>query len=239
MKKRKILGIFAHPDDETFGPGGTLAKYAKMGHEIHVLTATHGQAGQAAGLSIPTTLGEIRKKELAKALKLLGVKSSTLLDFHDGSLNEQQIPVLQTFILDDVNRFKPDVIIVYERGGISLHLDHVAVSKAVTLLFDEKKIQPAKIYYFGLPVSMMKFFGREGGLTSENIIKIDVSDVLKIKQQAMQAHESQMKDWKRMFGLYEQAKKAGVDYGNHEYFLLARTTIKGLIFPENDLLNGL
>lgn len=239
MKKRKIMGIFAHPDDDTFGPGGTFAKYAKAGHDVHILTATAGQAGRAAGLPIESTLGEHRKKELKDAFSIMGVSHSRLLNFYDGSLCEHQIPLLQHFILEEVQKFKPDVIIIYERNGISLHLDHIAVTKAVITLYDVGKITVPKIYYFGLPREIMSYFGREGGLGDEKRAIIDIKDFLDTKIKAMKSHLSQEKDWKMIIERFEIAKKQYKDFPNQEYFQLARTSLSNLTFPESDLLAGI
>lgn len=239
MKKRKIMGIFAHPDDDTFGPGGTFAKYAKAGHEVHVLTATAGQAGRAAGVPIETTLGEHRKKELKDAFSIMGVSHSRLLDFYDGTLSEHQIPLLQHFILEEVNTFNPDVIIVYERNGISLHLDHIAVTKAVIKLYDAGKIHTPKIYYFGLPQEIVAFFDHEGGLGVEKRAIIDIKDFSETKVKAMKAHASQEKDWKKIIDRLERGGKVYKDFPNQEHFQLARTSLSNLKFPENDLLAGI
>ena len=239
MKKRKIMGIFAHPDDDTFGPGGTFAKYVSLGHDVHILTATSGQAGLSAGLPIETTLGEHRKKELKNAFSIMGVKYSRLLDFYDGTLCEHQIPLLQHFILEEVQKFQPDVIIIYERNGISLHLDHIAVTKSVITLYDAGKIKVPKIYYFGLPREVMSFFGREGGLGDEKRAVIGTKDFYETKVKAMKAHLSQEKDWKMIIERAEMAKKQGMDFSNQEYFQLARTSLSNLKFPESDLLAGI
>lgn len=239
MKKHTIMGIFAHPDDETFGPGGTLIKYAAEGHNTAVLTATHGQAGRAAGLTVESTVGDIRKKEAKKAAEILGLHTHLMLNFYDGTLNEAQIPPLQDFILTAVNEINPDIIIIYEPGGISMHLDHIAVSKAVMKLWQAKEIRPKKIYYFGLPREMMAQMGRDGGLPPDKQATIDVSEYLEKKREAMMAHESQRKDWEMLFARMEEMKKAGQKYLSHEYFSLAGTELKGLSFPESDLLAGL
>jgi LmbE family N-acetylglucosaminyl deacetylase len=239
MKKRKIMGIFAHPDDDTFGPGGTFVRYSKAGHEVHILTATAGQAGLAAGLSIQTTLGEHREKELKNALSVMGVKYSRLLDFYDGTLNEHQIPLLQHFILEEVQKFEPDVIITYERSGISLHLDHIAVTKAVISLYDTGRITVPKIYYFGLPREIMSYFGREGGLGDERRAIIDINNFIDIKEKAMKAHASQEKDWRMIIERSAVIQKRKKKYAHHEYFQLARTSLSDLKFPEDDLLAGI
>ena len=206
------MGIFAHPDDDTFGPGGTFAKYAKAGHEVHILTATAGQAGRAAGAPIETTLGEHRKKELRDAFSIMGVSHSRLLDFYDGTLSEHQIPLLQHFILEEVEKVRPDVIIVYERNGISLHLDHIAVTKAVIKLYDAGKIHTPKIYYFGLPQEVAAFFDHEGGLRIEKRAIIDIKDFYETKINAMKAHVSQEKDWKKIIERTEIVNKQKKEY---------------------------
>lgn len=239
MKKHTIMGIFAHPDDETFGPGGTLIKYAAEGHKTAVLTATHGQAGRAAGLTVESTVGDIRKKEAKKAAGILGLATHIMLNFYDGTLCEALIPPLQDFILTAVNEINPDVIIIYEPGGISMHLDHIAVSKAVMKLWQEGRITPKKIYYFGLPGEMMRAMGRDGGLPEKNPATVDVTRYLDQKKKAMMAHESQRKDWEMLFARMEEMKKTGQQYLSHEYFSLAATTCSRLSFPETDLLAGL
>ncbi len=233
------MGIFAHPDDDTFGPGGTFIKYASSGHRVHVLTATSGQAGQSAGLPIQITLGDTRKIEYQHAMEMMGITGSKILDFYDGTLNESQLPLLKQFIEHEVKTINPDVIIIYERGGISFHLDHIAVTKAVLTLFDEQKISPKKIYYFGLSNEMNTFFGREGYMDEKKKCSIDIEPFWQTKIKAMNAHKSQMNDIKRILGRFEDAKKAGNHFWKYEEFSLARTSLPRLMFPESDILSGI
>jgi LmbE family N-acetylglucosaminyl deacetylase len=78
----RILGVFAHPDDEVFVAGGTLAKYAARGAQAMVLSATRGQAGQIRDASAATrhTLGAVREQELRRACAILGVQQVGCLD---------------------------------------------------------------------------------------------------------------------------------------------------------------
>jgi len=219
--KLSIMGIFAHPDDETFGPGATLAKYAHLGHEVSTITATRGQAGQTANLKISNTIGEQREIELRKACQILGVKNTFVLDFFDGTLNEHQLPVLKKMIEEKINLIKPDIIIVLELSGISHHLDHIAVTKAVLQLFDEGRVKPEKIYYFGLPEKVRTIMGLDGGMTG-NLVQIDVKKYLPIKIQAMKAHETQQKDWKRILSRTKKIKRQYLEFFGYEYFKVAR-----------------
>lgn len=76
--KRSVVAVFAHPDDEAFGPGGTLAKFAKTS-DVYLITVTGGEAGQNSLKKAEKKLSEIRKEELLNASKILGVKKSFFL----------------------------------------------------------------------------------------------------------------------------------------------------------------
>ncbi len=220
--KLSILGVFAHPDDETFGPGATLAKYAHLGHEVSTITATRGQAGQTANFKISNTVGQQREVELRKAGQILGVTNTFVLDFFDGTLNEHQLPVLKKMIEEKINLVKPSIIILFELSGISYHLDHIAVTKAVLQLYDEGRIKPEKIYFFGLPEKVRTAMGLDGGMTGE-LVGVDVTKYLPIKIKAMKAHLTQKKDWKRILSRSQKLSKQYLEFMNFEYFKLARS----------------
>jgi LmbE family N-acetylglucosaminyl deacetylase len=81
--------VLAHPDDETFGTGGTIAKYAREGVRVTVVIATSGQAGRAGGLaSAPEELGRIREEEAKAAAQFLGVAAIHFFGYMDGKLDE-------------------------------------------------------------------------------------------------------------------------------------------------------
>jgi len=236
--KYTIACVFAHPDDESFGPSGTLIKLAAKGNDVYVITATKGQAGQSSDKIIKGDLGAHRVKELEKACRIMGIKPPILLDFFDGTLNEHQMPLLKKSILRKLQRITPDIIIIYEKGGISYHLDHIAVTKAVLLLSEENKIKPKKIYYFGISKELSILLGRQNALDESKLAKIDVSDVYETKIAAMKAHGSQEKDYLRIIKRFEDMKEQA--HGKHyEYFSLAKTTLLHLNYPEADLLEGL
>ena len=81
-KDKRLLAIVAHPDDESFGPGGTLAKYAGEGVEVHLLCATRGESGRhkPGERSQGSKLGDIREKELRGAAEVLGIKQVEFMD---------------------------------------------------------------------------------------------------------------------------------------------------------------
>ncbi len=88
MSKRTLMAVFAHPDDEAFGTGGTLTRYATEGHDVHLVTATRGEAGQIAEpeLATPSNLPYVREQELRCACEIYGIHPPHLLGYLDGQL---------------------------------------------------------------------------------------------------------------------------------------------------------
>jgi LmbE family N-acetylglucosaminyl deacetylase len=130
----RILGVFAHPDDETFCAGGTLAKYAADGAEIMVVSATRGDAGQIRDARAATrrTLGAVRERELRLACERLGVRHALCLDYKDGTLHNIEPEVLTRHIARIVREFQPDAVITFGPDGAYGHPDHIAIGAATT-----------------------------------------------------------------------------------------------------------
>jgi LmbE family N-acetylglucosaminyl deacetylase len=141
---QKILAIFAHPDDESFGPGGFIAKKVQEGAIVHIVCATRGQAGNN-GTGRDTS--EVRVEELQNAARILGVQDVTFFDFTDGCICNSNIASLMKLITEKVESFRPDILLTFNLNGVSGHVDHMAVASAVTKVFDDTKIAQ-KLYYF-------------------------------------------------------------------------------------------
>src|SRR5436853_2517024 len=111
----RLLGVFAHPDDESFCAGGTLARYAALGAEVMVVSATRGEAGQirSAGVATRHTLGQVREQELYLACQRLGVQHAVCLDYGDGRLQEVDQDDLVGKIVAIIRRFRPEVVITF------------------------------------------------------------------------------------------------------------------------------
>lgn len=125
-----ILVIGAHPDDESFLAGGIMATAVKHGQTVVCVTATKGEQGSQDEAKWPTAkLSEIRTKEMANALKALGVKNHYWLGYPDGGCAD--IPLRQGVgeVADIVTRFKPDTILTFGPEGMTGHPDHQAVSE--------------------------------------------------------------------------------------------------------------
>jgi LmbE family N-acetylglucosaminyl deacetylase len=130
----RILGVFAHPDDECFCAGGTLAKYAEAGAEIMVVSATRGDAGQIRDAHTATrrTLGLVRELELRLACRRLGIQHAVCLDYGDGTLRDVEPETLTHDVARIVREFKPDTVITFGPDGGYGHPDHIAIGAATT-----------------------------------------------------------------------------------------------------------
>lgn len=231
--KKKLLAVFAHPDDESFACGGTLAKYAAKGVEIDLLCATRGEAGQWSGVSPKgQTLGQVRERELLKAAGILGVKKVEFLDFVDGTINNQQVFHLEKVIARRIRKIRPQVVICFDVSGISGHLDHIAVSLATTRAFFQV-LPPKKLYWVVYPKSLAQKYQRPFlGFPDELITtRIKVGRYWARKIEGLKAHLTQEVDWRRFLRRKNHPKV--------ENFYLAGARVKNLKFPEDDLFWGI
>ena len=130
----RLLGVFAHPDDETFCIGGTLARYIAEGAEAMVVSFTRGEAGQIRDAKAATrrTIGKVRAQELQNACAALGVQHVHCYDFGDGKLQELDQDQLIEPIVRLIRKFQPDVVFTFDESGAYGHPDHIAISKATT-----------------------------------------------------------------------------------------------------------
>lgn len=125
----RILGLFAHPDDEVFVAGGTLAKYAAEGAEIMVISATRGQAGQIRDSRIATrrTLGAVREQELHLSSVRLGVQHSVCWAYGDGTLQSLDREQLIRDAVAAIRDFRPDIVFSFGPDGGYGHPDHIVM----------------------------------------------------------------------------------------------------------------
>jgi LmbE family N-acetylglucosaminyl deacetylase len=124
--------ILAHPDDESLGMGGTLAKYANEGIETYLVTATRGERGRfgdAAVRPAPQVVGEVREAELRAASKELGIREIHFLDYIDGELDRANPADAQGKIVGFLRRVRPHVVVTFGPDGAYGHPDHIAISQ--------------------------------------------------------------------------------------------------------------
>jgi LmbE family N-acetylglucosaminyl deacetylase len=136
---RRLMAVLAHPDDESLGFGGTLAKYASEGVDVFLLTATRGESGRYRGTPAGdrehpgrSALAKIREAELRAAAAALGVRSVSLLDYQDGHLDGANPREAIGQIAWELRRVRPDVVVTFGPDGGYGHPDHIAISQFTT-----------------------------------------------------------------------------------------------------------
>ena len=134
-----IAAVFAHPDDETFSIGGTIAKYAARGVRWDLFCATDGDAGRSSGVPVGSKaeLGALRRNELIAAARLLGVRGDiTARGYPDGGLAEVSPDQLVGDIVLFLRTARPEIVVTFgPEGAPNAHRDHRAISRAATAAF--------------------------------------------------------------------------------------------------------
>lgn len=148
----KLLAVFAHPDDESLGMGGTLAKYSAEGVETHLICASRGERGWfGPEESNPgwEGLGKIRTKELENAVNELGVKGLHFLGYIDGDVDQADHAEAIGRIVTHIRRIKPQVVVTFPPDGNYGHPDHIAIgqfaSAALVCAADSSYHDPEKL----------------------------------------------------------------------------------------------
>jgi len=179
--KKVLLAVLAHPDDETFGTGGSLAHYARAGVEVHLVCATRGEVGEVdpALMGEFKSIGELRENELRCAAGYLGLAGVHFLNYRDsgmaGSPENQHPQALaaadQNKVIGEVVHYirllKPQVVITFDPIGGYMHPDHIAIHKAADKAFyaaadpaqypdDLPAYQPQKLYYHTFPRGFLR-----------------------------------------------------------------------------------
>jgi LmbE family N-acetylglucosaminyl deacetylase len=144
-----VLGCFAHPDDEGFGSGGTLAMLVDRGAQVTLVCATNGDVGEISdpALATPENLHQVRQEELRDAMTVTGIQEVRFLDYrdsgmagtadndHPGSLFQAQADKHVERLTEIMVEVKPDLVMTHDPTGAYGHPDHIQVCEAVTLAF--------------------------------------------------------------------------------------------------------
>ncbi|MCJ7694158.1 MAG: PIG-L family deacetylase [Anaerolineaceae bacterium] len=146
---RKILAVLAHPDDETFGMGGTLAYYARYGAEVFLICATRGEVGEIDAIYMEKYKSPacLRTQELKQAAEILGIKKVIYLNYRDSgmpgspdnlhpmALAAQAVDTVASKVAEIIREIKPEVVITFDPIGGYKHPDHIAIHKATVQAF--------------------------------------------------------------------------------------------------------
>jgi len=191
------LFSYAHPDDESYGAAGTIAALTKRGDEVIVVSATDGSAGEITfaaqdKLSALGSLGALRKLEFKEAVLLLGAQP-IVLDFKDGEITNQQVwSYLTDKYISLIEYYKPDVVITFDHSGWYFHLDHIAVSIAMTRAFNGANHQPKALLFnmlrsFNTNPKWKYVFPNNYPITHN----VDIAELVELKLSAIKCHLSQ------------------------------------------------
>jgi LmbE family N-acetylglucosaminyl deacetylase len=161
-RQLRLMVVAAHPDDETLGFGGVLARYASQGVETFLVTATRGQRGRyhthrygEAPHPGGEALGQIRERELRAAAAALGIAHVTVLDYEDQHLDRARVDEIVPLLAGAIRAARPDVVLTFAPDGAYGHPDHIAICQFTTAAIVEAASaaagaaahRVAKLYY--------------------------------------------------------------------------------------------
>lgn len=261
----KLMCILAHPDDESLGTGGTLARYSAEGVETHVITATRGERGRFGDAPHPglEVVGQAREQELRAAAKILGVHGVHFLDYIDGDLDKADPQEAVMRIVEHLRRIRPHVVITFGPEGAYGHPDHVAICQFATAAivraadasYHPDKTQPhavSKLYYMEWDAALMRAYfaafreikimvdGSERGANPwpdwAITTTIDTEKHWETVWRAVQCHKTQISIYKKLEHL--SAENHRVLWGRQPYYRVF-SLVNGGRHHETDLFEGL
>ena len=187
----KLMAVLAHPDDESLGVGGTLAKYAAEGVDVSLLTATRGERGRFHGHRPDeqqhpgaVALAGIREQELRAAVSVLGLQGVSVLNYSDQQLACATPHDAIQSIVGELRRIRPDVVVTFGPEGAYGHPDHIAISQfttAATMVAadpafvchgageGERPHSVSKLYYLAWPASTWDAYQSAVGQLSSTV----------------------------------------------------------------------
>jgi len=250
--------VLAHPDDESLGTGGTLAKYAAEGAETYLVTATRGERGRFGGNGErpgDVVVGETRETELRAAARELGVREVIVLGFPDGGLDAVPPAIAQEAIAEQLRRIKPQVVVTFGPDGAYGHPDHIAVSQLTTAAVvraADRDYAVSKLYYiaWSTPVwaqyqaALKRLTSTVDGVERqvdptpdwEITTRLDTSAVWPTVWRAVQCHQTQMGGYAPLTQLSPERHRAL--WGVQEFYR-AFSLVNGGRTRESDLFEGL
>ena len=223
----KILVIAAHPDDEVLGCGGSMAKWSKNGHKVHVLIMAEGATSRDKKRDRVA-----RQKELShlaqsanKAGKILGVQSVELFDFPDNRMDSVDLLDVVKSVEEHIKKSKPEVVVTHHSGD--LNIDHQITQQAVMAACRPQPGHPVKrILSFEVPSATDWQSPTVCNHFVPNWFE-DISETLELKIKALNAYKSEMRKWPHARSIeaveyLARWRGASVGYEAAEAFMLIR-----------------
>lgn len=224
----RLAALYAHPDDDAFSIGGSIALRAGKDLDLLVVYATSGEAGPIADPSLATreTLGRIREEEARAALEILGAEAADVhfLRYPDSGLARVPHEELESRLVELLVAFRPDVVATFGPEGVTKHSDHITIHQAATAAFHQAQSRSddgfARLLYTAIPENdirrwqeLMREAGVEPfnpddpykprGVPDETIaVRVDCREVLRQKVESIRAHRTQASEYE---GIPEEA----------------------------------
>ena len=238
---KRLLCVFAHPDDECYGPGGTIAGLALDGAEVFITTFTAGEAG-TIGVSKsldPAELARRRRLELAGACDALGVSGHRVLGAPDRGVDTVDADWAVEEILNDMRRLRPQVVLTFHHLGVSGHPDHIAVAGFLDQAFARAGDDGPKAYYeFGLPRAKAALYQRPNLVPLEDE---EIAAVVPVARPAMDRKVAAIRCHETQLAFFESLQEK-FDYravSTPEHFGLRRTRLPRPAAPVGNLFEGI
>jgi len=232
-----LLAVFAHPDDETFRPGGTLALLARGGVRVQVLTATRGEAGACGDppLCTPRDLPARRERELECACAALGVESLRFLGYADGHLAEADAECLIAQTVAAIRATGAQALLSFGPDGLSGHPDHIAIGRCAAEAF-HRVGNVAALYTVAVPASLAQALGMRQVRPvpdAEIALVVDVSAAWEAKLAAIRCHATQLSASPMLQAPVERKRRF---FGTEHFVLAAARDDRDDFLP--DVLKG-
>jgi LmbE family N-acetylglucosaminyl deacetylase len=210
------LGVWAHPDDETYLAAGLMAMAVRLGQRVVCVTATRGEEGSWDEERWPTaTMGRVREAELIRSMKILGVTEHHWLDYYDGTCAEVDLDEGTKRVRAFVEEVQPMSVFTFGPEGMTGHPDHKSISAWTTRAFHQAAPEGASLYYAtGTPEWEVEYVPRmqrfnvfmEPGtppVTPHEEMAVDFElpeELMRLKLDAIEAHLSQNEHILKAFG---------------------------------------
>ncbi|WP_448601083.1 PIG-L deacetylase family protein [Thermoflexus hugenholtzii] len=205
-QSRRVLAVFAHPDDESCLAGGVLARCVAEGFEVSLICATRGEQAPPCCLPEPVSpaeMGRIREQELRCAAQVLGIRRVRILNLPDGLVWEHR-ERLEALLVRFIRDLQPLVVLSFGPDGVTGHPDHVAVGEAVARAIEaagqsskDPELTRAGLKPWRVPFYYQLVDPRRSDSEGE-IWMIDVSAHLWTKIRALRCHQTQRCCWEPM-----------------------------------------
>lgn len=254
----RLLCVLAHPDDESLGTGGTLAKYSAEGVETFVVTATRGERGrffEGVNSPGPEVVGQTREAELRAAARTLGVREVTVLGHPDGGLDRVKRDEVVEAVAGHIARIRPHVVITFGPDGAYGHPDHIAISQitcAAVVTAATKGHVVSKLYVIAwsagpwqaYEAALRKLIVRVDGEERQAVpwrewaitTRLDTTAVWETVWRAVSEHRTQMAIYRKFAELAPEHQRSL--WGTQEFYRVFSTVdVSGS--KETDLFEGL